>query len=410
MTFGKVGISTTDFELVSTTIKDFKADLGDPDIIIVQGHLVTGLPILVQIDALLVVDLYDPLHIESLEEGKYNSLPAREQYLERILTELELQLRVGDYFICASERQRRLWLGHLAALGRINPQTYDDDPTLRNLIDLVPFGLAPKPVQTHHGAREMFQLSPTDPLIVWGGGIYNWFDPVTVIRAVHLVKEKIPNIRLIFMGAKHPNPSVLKMQAEMQARNEVAKLKLEENVLFNEDWVEYADRHNFLMDADIAVSAHFSGIETEFSFRTRMLDYLWAGLPIVCSDGDFFADLVQERELGRVVPVQDAETMAAAFYELLTDDALKARVKNNIAQVAEEFRWDNTLQAILDYCRAPRPARDRETARKAVLAAMPRRSIFTLARIGIYGIREEGFVKTALRLYSWVQKNWAQLH
>jgi hypothetical protein len=36
----------------------------------------------------------------------------------------------------------------------------------------------------------------------------------------------------------------------------------------------------------IGVSAHPAHLETRFAFRTRMLDYLWAGLPIVSTEGE----------------------------------------------------------------------------------------------------------------------------
>ncbi len=51
------------------------------------------------------------------------------------------------------------------------------------------------------------------------------------------------------------------------------------SVFFNPDWVAYEDRGDYLLEADAGVSTHFAHIETEFAFRTRILDYLWAGLP-----------------------------------------------------------------------------------------------------------------------------------
>ena len=52
-------------------------------------------------------------------------------------------------------------------------------------------------------------------------------------------------------------------------------------VFFNFGWVPYAERGRYLLEADVAVSAHFDDIETRFAFRTRFLDCLWAGLPVV---------------------------------------------------------------------------------------------------------------------------------
>ena len=37
---------------------------------------------------------------------------------------------------------------------------------------------------------------------------------------------------------------------------------------------------------------HLDHVETAFSFRTRVLDYLWASLPVVTTAGDAMAMLV----------------------------------------------------------------------------------------------------------------------
>ena len=55
--------------------------------------------------------------------------------------ELTNQLaKIGDFFICGSERQKDFWMGVLTANGRVNPLNYLDDPSLRNLIDVVGIG------------------------------------------------------------------------------------------------------------------------------------------------------------------------------------------------------------------------------------------------------------------------------
>ena len=35
-----------------------------------------------------------------------------------------------------------------------------------------------------------------------------------------------------------------------------------------------------------------------FAFRTRVLDYLWAGLPIATTSGDVFGELIERERLG----------------------------------------------------------------------------------------------------------------
>ena len=65
-----------------------------------------------------------------------------------------LALQTGSAFICASERQRDLWLGVLGALGRIDLDRFRSDPSLDRLVGVVPFGLeADEPKLSEPGAE-----------------------------------------------------------------------------------------------------------------------------------------------------------------------------------------------------------------------------------------------------------------
>ena len=60
---------------------------------------------------------------------------------------------------------------------------------------------------------------------------------------------------------------------------------LDKSVIFG-DWAPYDLREAYLLEADVALTAARDLAETRLSFRTRVLDYLWAGLPVVATDGD----------------------------------------------------------------------------------------------------------------------------
>jgi glycosyltransferase involved in cell wall biosynthesis len=263
--------------------------------------------------------------------------------------------------LCASRKQRDFWLGHLAALGRVNPRTYDADASLASLVSVVPFGVPDdKPVRTGPGIRGVTPgVGENDAVILWGGGIYNWFDPLTLIHAVDRLRRDITNVRLVFMGLRHPNPEIPTMRMGSAAIALADDLGLTgEHVFFNEGWVPYAERQNHLLDADVGVSCHLDHLETEFSFRTRILDYLWCGLPIVATSGDSFAELITGRQLGVTVPPGDAEELRGALRMVLTDDDLRARCRDNIEAVAAEFAWSSVLQPLVELCRSPVRAPD----------------------------------------------------
>ena len=274
--------------------------------------------------------------------------------------------------MCASARQRDLWIGHLAAAGRINPDTYDVDPGLSSLISIVPFGTSAQPaLQAHHAIKGATAgIGVDDKVVLWGGGVYNWFDPLTLVRAIDVVRVSVPEVRLYFLGMKHPNPDVPQMAVAARCRQLSDELRLTgTHVFFNEGWVPYEQRADYLLDADIGVSCHFQHVETEFSFRTRILDYLWAGLPIVSTEGDSFAALVAAEDLGRAVPAEDVDALVAALLEVLTSDSTQQRFRANVRRVADDFRWPRVLEPLLAFCRSP--VRSADAERIALEASTP---------------------------------------
>jgi GT2 family glycosyltransferase/glycosyltransferase involved in cell wall biosynthesis len=331
------------------------------DVVIFQGFLLFEVPSLIDSDKIIVVDLYDPFHLEQLELGRYQPRVERVREIGQSVRVLNDQVRRGDFFLCASEKQWDFWLGQLSAMQRVNPYVYDEDESLKRMLAVVPFGVADEPPErTGPGIRGVTPgIGPDDKVLIWGGGIYNWFDPITLIRAVDRLRQKVPEVRLYFLGTKHPNPDVPEMKVAWEARQLADELGLlDSHVFFNDGWVPYDERQNYFLDADIGVTTHLDHVETEFSFRTRVLDYLWTSLPVVTTAGDTLADLVESRELGLTVPALDVDALEEALYRMLTDEALIAECKTNAAAVAAEFRWSNILEPLLEFCRSAERAPD----------------------------------------------------
>ncbi|HMO10392.1 MAG TPA: glycosyltransferase, partial [Actinotalea sp.] len=339
------------------------------DVIVFQGFLLETAPWVKPSDTIIVADAYDPMHLEQLEQAKDQGPEGRVHAVQVTTHALNEQLRRADFVLCASDKQRDFWLGALAAQGRVNPAVYDEDASLDNLIAVAPFGISDTPpVQRRHAIKGAVPgIGVQDKVILWGGGVYNWFDPLTLIRAVARLAERHPEVRLYFLGMKHPNPGVPQMQMAWQATQLAEELGLVDRVVFfNEGWVPYDERADYLLDADVGVSTHFHHVETEFSFRTRILDYLWAGLPVVATDGDTFGGLIHEHGLGRAVPAEDVDALEAALAEMLFDERAAADAAAAVAGFATRLTWSRTLAPLVEFCRFPRRAADR-----AVAAAAP---------------------------------------
>jgi hypothetical protein len=119
------------------------------------------------------------------------------------------------------------------------------------------------------------------------------------------------------------------------------------HVFFNDSWVDYEERQNYLLEADLGVSTHRSHIETTFSFRTRILDYLWASLPMVVTEGDHFADLVEKHNLGITVPAGDVQALAHALEQAIFDDTVREEARSSVVHVRESYRWSQVLAPLV---------------------------------------------------------------
>ena len=375
---------------------------GWADVIIFQGFLLETALWVKPSSAIIVADIYDPMHLEQLEQAKDLGPEGRQEALKVTTHALNEQLRRADFLLCASEKQRDFWLGQLAGQGRINPAVYDENANLDNLIAVVPFGIEDTPpVQRRHAIKGTVPgIGADDKVIIWGGGIYNWFDPLTLIRAIDRLKDRHPDVRLFFMGLKHPNPGVPDMQVAWETQELSRELGLtDRHVFFNEGWVPYDERADYLLDADLGVSTHFQHVETAFSFRTRILDYLWANLPTVATDGDTFGTLIRAHDLGRVVPAQDVDALVEALEQMLYDEAAVEAVRSNVREFAAGYVWSRALRPLVEFCRMPRRAPDLALepvppqARKRVRRPRPSvREDLALARgyLGAGGVSEVG--------------------
>jgi glycosyltransferase involved in cell wall biosynthesis len=331
------------------------------DVLVFQGWLVHKRPFLLESEKVLVADVYDPLHLEQLEQGRDEGWRGRILAVQSATAVLNEQLLRGDYFLCASEKQRDFWLGQLSALGRVNPVTYDADATLRSLISVVPFGVPETPpTRTRPAIKGVVPgIGPDDTVLLWGGGIYNWFDPLTLLHAVDRLRRRRPEVRLFFLGLKHPNPDIPEMRMAVAARELSDRLGLTgTHAFFNEGWVAYDDRQNYLLDADIGVSTHLDHVETAYSFRTRVLDYFWAGLPTVATAGDAMAGFIESHRLGLTVPAGDVAALEGALDVILGDAPLRKAMSAGAASMAAQLSWPKVLEPLVEFCRDPKRAPD----------------------------------------------------
>ncbi len=207
------------------------------------------------------------------------------------------------------------------------------------------------------------------------------------------LKNKRPDIKLLFFGTQHPNPNVPEMKESLDTRKLAAELGLiNKNIFFNDGWIKYFERINYLLEADAAVNTHKSSIETEFSHRTRVLDHLLVGLPTISTEGDYLSDtFIGPKGLGIVVPPGDEIALEEAIIKIL-EPGKSNDIKKALARERKSFDWENTMShlkrsllgnldklALLNSAPGPRvPSKTRRLAKKVLPVPVKKAIIRTL--------------------------------
>jgi len=289
----------------------------------------------------IILDLYDPIIIEKLE--RVNFLPPKEKnFLYSIFVDwVKLQIRQSDYYICANERQRDLWVGILALLGKLNPVSYSLSKDVKGLISVIPTGVPDDPaVKSENVLRGVIPgISKTDKILLWVGAPSTWYDEKLVIYAMQDIIKVRNDIKLVFICGNPNNSEILK--EDMRLSDSLGLTG--KAIYFIKEWIPYNKLANYYLEADLGISLHHYHLETHFSMRNRILGYLWGGLPVIVTAGDSMAELVEQHNCGLVVREKNKEEFVAATLKLVNDNSVYQDCKVAIDRRVPAYKWRNTL-------------------------------------------------------------------
>lgn len=332
------------------------------DVAVIQGHVANDF-FAHAAEIPTVVDLYDPWIVENFHYHRSHGSEVFEHDRATLLRSID----GADLFLCASTAQRLFYAGLFLAAGRITPESFERDPELKSLIRIVPFGVpAPRvqlPSGTGHG--------------VLFGGIYDWYDPIAAIEAVAIARTSIPDMTLTFTS--QPNPGTTPQGQAAAAREFVRSNRYDDFIRF-EPWVAYLDREAYYDRFSMALITFPQSLETDLSMRTRIFDYLWAGLPVVSSPAPGTDEVIRRYAAGKIVTASASEDLARELVEVASDRATYDSMQRGARQFAIDHQWRSLLEPLIEFCRNPAKSSHRPEETMTAYAGQTSRSMIEKIR------------------------------
>lgn len=290
----------------------------------------------------VAVDWYDPFLVENFQYAE--TLGAAVEANDR--RAWSLALARGDLFLCASEAQRLFYAGMLVQAGRLDARLVRQDPGLSSLLAVVPFGASdPGPGDPSEVLR-ILGAAPGDSILYFGG-LYDWHDPSAILEAWPELLRRFPGVKLVF--AENPNRETTPQKVYEGAADLASRRGWRGRSVFFLPWTPYERRADLYAAATLALCCCRPGLETELSFRTRLLDAAAAGLPSVTLEG---GDLARRLEVsGAGSSAQDAGELVEKIAAYLENPVARSEVSSRARRFAAAYSWKEVAAPLAAFLR-----------------------------------------------------------
>ncbi len=317
-------------------------------------------------DAQLILDVYVPIYIEVSARNAQDITTEYQNYMAD-LARHNHTLRRGDFFLYANPAQELLYTGVLAALGIINPASYHTKRLIHT-----PFGLhREKPATTKNPYRTL-GITRDDFVVLWFGGLYPWFRVEEYLEAIKRLSCN-PSIKFVFVGGKNPfNPNPDMARQYDTALEFATHHKLIDRSVFFVDWIDYDDRVDWFSHADIIVSLNQPGEENKFSWRTRVIDFVWGETATITNGGDPLSDEMVQKGAAMQLDDLSATSIEKLITAAHTQPKQLQKIRKNVQKLKATYYWDTAtapLARIIDT--GTLPYNQEASLRKLIAVATP---------------------------------------
>ena len=150
------------------------------------------------------------------------------------------------------------------------------------------------------------------------------------------------------VGVKNPfvnHPDFISKVDELEKL--ISHLNLKDYISLHE-WVSYEDRADWYCDCDLIVTLNKDGFENSLSWRTRLVDYVWSGMPVASNGGDPLSeDLIRNGAAARLC-IDSPVDLAFSLKNIITNVEKLAEMKLKMQDYRPKLYWENICKNLVN--------------------------------------------------------------
>ncbi len=280
--------------------------------------------------------------------GENRGMPTTVRFMREILGR-------GDIFSVCGEPQRHMLVGELAMVGRLNHRTFGYEFT-RVVLPGSPQLPAEDESRRKRRSHSKLGLAADDFVVLWCGGYNTWTDVDTLFQALEWAMASDPKLHYVSVGASTYGA----------AENVYTRL------LTHIDGSRFRDRYHmqgwqpwqgipaYYRESHVGLNIDAMHYETVYGTRTRLVEMIAAGLPVITTAGTQLSFLLNDCGAGLLFDVGDWRQLARHLLKLAGDEDFRQTMARAAWQCARtRFSFKETTAPLRSWANSPCFAPDR---------------------------------------------------
>ncbi|MEU9125625.1 glycosyltransferase family 4 protein [Streptomyces sp. NPDC048506] len=152
-----------------------------------------------------------------------------------------------------------------------------------------------------------------------------------LMKALPAILAEVPDARLLVAGRGDEEEAVAQLPVDLRSRVEFLGMVSDE------------DKARLLRSVDVYVAPNTGGE----SFGIILVEAMSAGAPVLASDLDAFAQVLDQGDAGELFANEDADALAAAAVRLMGDPARLAELRERGSRHVRRFDWSTVGADVL---------------------------------------------------------------